>query len=156
MVMAPTLLLLGFVYLHFSLMDIWIAWASLPAIFPDGRRIYERSSPWIINSLSEMNVERLRTTAPWQVRLQGSFGKASALVPGTCLGYHVLGALLNSAKRPFDVHPIGSPLHDSAGCAAILDNHGGHIAHAVYATGFSVARWLDSIEKNATTLMCLP
>lgn len=71
MVMAPALLLAAYIYLHFSMMDVWTAWASLPAVFPDGRPVYERLFPWIANSLAQINFERLRTTSPWEARIRG-------------------------------------------------------------------------------------
>jgi uncharacterized protein YjbI with pentapeptide repeats len=48
---APVLLLIVYFYLHFSLQNLWDALATLPAFFPDGRPLHERTLPWILSPI---------------------------------------------------------------------------------------------------------
>ncbi|WP_167620248.1 pentapeptide repeat-containing protein [Paracoccus ravus] len=43
---APTLLLSGYIYLHYYLQCMWQDLSSLPAIFPDGEFLDEKIDPW--------------------------------------------------------------------------------------------------------------
>lgn len=59
-VVAP-LLLCVYLYFHFYLQKLWEELGSLPAIFPDGRRLHERSNPRLLNDLVRSHVARLKT-----------------------------------------------------------------------------------------------
>ena len=48
----PIVLLVLFTYFHLSLQRLWEALATLPAVFPDGRRLDERSHPWLLTDLA--------------------------------------------------------------------------------------------------------
>jgi uncharacterized protein YjbI with pentapeptide repeats len=45
---APLLLAAMFLYLQFSLQQLWEAFASLPAFFDDGRALHERAAPFFL------------------------------------------------------------------------------------------------------------
>lgn len=48
---APLILLALYFYLHLYLQSLWESLASLPAIFPDGRKLDRRTYPWLLMSL---------------------------------------------------------------------------------------------------------
>ncbi len=56
---APVLLLIVYLYLHFSLQNLWDALATLPAVFPDGRPVHERTLPWILSPIVRLHFKRL-------------------------------------------------------------------------------------------------
>src|SRR6202049_45016 len=56
---APVLLLIVYLYLHFSLQNLWNALATLPAFFPDGRPLHERALPWILGPIVRLYFKRL-------------------------------------------------------------------------------------------------
>jgi uncharacterized protein YjbI with pentapeptide repeats len=51
-------------YFHLYLIKQWEALASLPAIFPDGKRLDERAYPWLLNGLVRRHFKRLKTGRP--------------------------------------------------------------------------------------------
>jgi hypothetical protein len=57
-IVMPMLLVTLFFYFHIYLQRLWEAMAQLPAIFPDGRRLDEKSYPWLMNDLVRMYVPR--------------------------------------------------------------------------------------------------
>jgi hypothetical protein len=57
----PIVLLMLFTYFHIYLQRLWEALATLPAVFPDGRRLDERSHPWLLTDLVRRNLPRLQT-----------------------------------------------------------------------------------------------
>jgi hypothetical protein len=57
-------------YLHFYLQRLWRTLATLPAIFPDGVALDDKSDPWLLTNLVRAEFERLRSTAPPLVRLE--------------------------------------------------------------------------------------
>jgi uncharacterized protein YjbI with pentapeptide repeats len=63
-VAAPILLLVIYLYLQFSLQSLWESFASLPAIFPDGRPLHERAYPWFMNSLVRIRFPLLEKNCP--------------------------------------------------------------------------------------------
>jgi uncharacterized protein YjbI with pentapeptide repeats len=67
---APLLLLCVFFYFHFYLQKLWEELGSLPAIFPDGRRLHERSDPWLLNDLVRAHVPRLKADRPFMSYFQ--------------------------------------------------------------------------------------
>ncbi|MBT5753150.1 MAG: pentapeptide repeat-containing protein [Rhodospirillaceae bacterium] len=82
---APAILLTLYIYLHMYLQRMWEGLASLPAIFPDGRRLDERAYPWLLTSLVHAHVPRLKTNRPvfWWIEMALSILSAWCLVPGT-------------------------------------------------------------------------
>jgi uncharacterized protein YjbI with pentapeptide repeats len=66
----PLLLLCIYFYFHLYLQRLWEAQASLPAIFPDGRKLNEKVYPWIMNGLVFKYFERLRNDQPYLIWLQ--------------------------------------------------------------------------------------
>jgi uncharacterized protein YjbI with pentapeptide repeats len=58
-IIAPLLLLCLFVYFHLYLQRLWEALSQLPARFPDGRRLDERTHPWLMNDLARQHIPRL-------------------------------------------------------------------------------------------------
>jgi len=61
---TPAILLALFVYFHIYLQRLWERIAMLPAFFPDGRRLDEKSYPWLLNDLVREQMPRLRRSAP--------------------------------------------------------------------------------------------
>jgi uncharacterized protein YjbI with pentapeptide repeats len=57
---APLVLISLFLYFHFYLIGLWESLASLPAIFPDGKRLDERAYPWLLNRLARKHFKRLK------------------------------------------------------------------------------------------------
>jgi len=67
---APALLLLSLVYLHLYLRHVWEGAARLPARFPDGTTVGERTSPWLMTALIDRYPAlEQRTTRPARVSL---------------------------------------------------------------------------------------
>lgn len=52
--LAPALLLLGYLYFHLGLQQIWDAVTNLPIFFPDGLRIDKKLYPWPLLRISEL------------------------------------------------------------------------------------------------------
>ncbi|HEY7390677.1 MAG TPA: pentapeptide repeat-containing protein, partial [Bryobacteraceae bacterium] len=75
---APLLLAVTFLYLQFSLQQLWEAFASLPAYFDDGRALHERSAPFFLSAVVRTQFRRLREKAPglakWQTRFAWLLG----------------------------------------------------------------------------------
>ena len=61
---APILLSIVYLYLHFSLQNLWEALATLPAIFPDGRPLDQRATPWIMGPIVRTQFKRLGVNYP--------------------------------------------------------------------------------------------
>ena len=45
---VPVILLALYLYLHLQLLDLWQEVAALPAVFPDGKAISQKISPWLL------------------------------------------------------------------------------------------------------------
>jgi uncharacterized protein YjbI with pentapeptide repeats len=75
---APLLLAVMFLYLQFSLQQLWEAFASLPAFFDDGRALHERAAPFFLSAIVRTEFRRLREKAPglakWQTILAWLLG----------------------------------------------------------------------------------
>jgi len=69
-VVAPLLLLCVYFYFHFYLQKLWEELGSLPAIFPDGRRLHERSDPWLLNDLVRAHLPLLKANRPFMSYFQ--------------------------------------------------------------------------------------
>jgi uncharacterized protein YjbI with pentapeptide repeats len=70
---TPLLLCALFIYFHISLQRLWEAMATLPAIFPNGRRLDEKTPGWLLNDIPRQHIPRLRATAPAASWLQWLF-----------------------------------------------------------------------------------
>jgi uncharacterized protein YjbI with pentapeptide repeats len=86
---APVLLLIVYIYLHFSLQNLWDAFATLPAIFEDGRPLHERAFPWLMNSLVRTHFPLLARECPRLPRFQALAAQLLAwwAVPLTLLAF---------------------------------------------------------------------
>lgn len=86
-VVAPLLLLCVYFYFHFYLQKLWEELGSLPAIFPEGRRLHERSDPWLLNDLVRSHVRLLKSGRPFMSYFQQAISIMLAwwLVPVTLL-----------------------------------------------------------------------
>lgn len=86
-VVAPLLLLCVYFYFQFYLQKLWDELGSLPAIFPDGRRLHERSDPWLLNDLVRAHVLWLKADRPFMSYFQQAISIVVAwwLVPVTLL-----------------------------------------------------------------------
>ncbi|HEX3683008.1 MAG TPA: pentapeptide repeat-containing protein [Bryobacteraceae bacterium] len=74
---APLILLVVFLYLQFSLQTVWEIFATLPAVFPDGRRLHERAAPFFLSSIVRAQFPILGANAglaKWQARLAWLLG----------------------------------------------------------------------------------
>ena len=82
---APVILLGLYVYLHLYLQRLWQGLAVLPAVFPDGHSLDQRAYPWLLTSLVNAHVPRLKEKRPPFSRLQVflSIIAAWVLVPAT-------------------------------------------------------------------------
>jgi hypothetical protein len=60
-IVAPLVLICLYFYFHLYLDNLWGALASLPAIFPDGKRLDERAYPWLLNTLVRRHFKRLKS-----------------------------------------------------------------------------------------------
>jgi uncharacterized protein YjbI with pentapeptide repeats len=69
-VVAPLLLLCVYFYFHFYLQKLWEELGSLPAIFPDGRRLHETSDPWLLTDVVRSHVLLLRSGRPFMSYFQ--------------------------------------------------------------------------------------
>jgi len=72
---APILLLTLYLYLHIYLLRLWEAMSRLPAIFPDGRRLDEVTSPWLLNDLGRSLLPKLKNGLPPLSRIQNGLGR---------------------------------------------------------------------------------
>lgn len=63
-VLAPVILLAAFVYMHLYLQKLWETVSKMPAVFQDGRRLDERSYPWLLNDFGLQYFPRLRKRLP--------------------------------------------------------------------------------------------
>jgi uncharacterized protein YjbI with pentapeptide repeats len=84
---APLLLLCVYFYFHFYLQKLWEELGSLPAIFPDGRRLHETSDPWLLTDVVRSHVLLLRTGRPFMSYFQQAISILLAwwVVPVTLL-----------------------------------------------------------------------
>jgi hypothetical protein len=64
-IIAPLLLLLTYFYFHFYLQKLWEELASLPAIVPDGRPLYTKTDPWLLNDLVRSHISKLKGSRPF-------------------------------------------------------------------------------------------
>jgi uncharacterized protein YjbI with pentapeptide repeats len=71
-VATPLILLALFIYFHIYLQRLWEAIAKLPAVFPNGRRLDEKTYPWLMNDLARQHFPRLRSPAPPLAGLQAA------------------------------------------------------------------------------------
>ncbi|HAT34261.1 MAG TPA: hypothetical protein DCS82_00975, partial [Rhodospirillaceae bacterium] len=67
---APVILLALYIYLNLYLQRLWEGMASLPAIFPDGRTLDERTHPWLLSGIVRVHVPRLANRPLAQTYLQ--------------------------------------------------------------------------------------
>ena len=67
---VPGILLGLFIYLHLYLLHLWRGLATLPAVFPDGRRLDETVSPWPVSGLVTAHAYRLKQARPAMSWLQ--------------------------------------------------------------------------------------
>jgi uncharacterized protein YjbI with pentapeptide repeats len=68
-IVAPFVVLVLFVYLHLSLQRLWNHLAGLPAVFPDGERLDQKSYPRVLSSFIRTQCALLRPGCPPEVRL---------------------------------------------------------------------------------------
>ncbi len=90
-VAAPLVLIGVFIYFHFYLRRLWMALAKLPAIFPDGRTLDERSYPWLVTAIVRRHNKWLSNNQSLMDRIEG-FGTillAWWIVPITLVGFWV-------------------------------------------------------------------
>lgn len=69
-VVAPLLVLCVYFYFHFYLQKLWEELGSLPAVFPDGRPLYAKVEPWLLNDLVRAHLPKLNVDRPFLSYLQ--------------------------------------------------------------------------------------
>jgi uncharacterized protein YjbI with pentapeptide repeats len=57
---APLVLMCLYFYFHLYLDNLWEGLASLPARFPDGKRLDQTAYPWLLNSIVRRHFKRLK------------------------------------------------------------------------------------------------
>lgn len=67
---APLLLVVMFLYLQYSLQQLWEAFAALPAVFPDGAPLHKRAAPFFLSGIVQTQSRRFRSEATGLVRWQ--------------------------------------------------------------------------------------
>jgi hypothetical protein len=58
-VVGAALLAAVYCYFHFYLQRLWRTLATLPAIFPDGTALDDRTDPWLLTNLVRADFKRL-------------------------------------------------------------------------------------------------
>jgi hypothetical protein len=56
---GPTILAAVYCYLHFYLLRLWRTLATLPAVFPDGTGLDDKTDPWLLTGLVHTYMERV-------------------------------------------------------------------------------------------------
>jgi hypothetical protein len=69
-VVGATLLAAVYGYFHFYLQRLWRTFTTLPAIFPDGTALDDKTGPWLLTNLVRADFKRLRKNAPPLTRLE--------------------------------------------------------------------------------------
>lgn len=69
-VVAPLLVLCVYFYLHFYLQKLWEELGSMPAVFPDGRPLYAKVDPWLLNDLVRAHLPKLKANRPFLSHFQ--------------------------------------------------------------------------------------
>jgi uncharacterized protein YjbI with pentapeptide repeats len=69
-VVAPLLVLCVYFYFHFYLQKLWEELGALPAVFPDGRPLYTKVDPWLLNDLVRSHLPKLNVDRPFLSYLQ--------------------------------------------------------------------------------------
>ena len=87
--MAPVVLVAIYLYFHFYLQMMWDELAQLPAVFPDGKPLHQKSYPWLANDLVRSHFYRLRPCRPLLCRLEYGLSVFFGwfLIPLTLLAY---------------------------------------------------------------------
>jgi uncharacterized protein YjbI with pentapeptide repeats len=67
---TPFLLLSLYAYFHLSLQRVWTMLGALPAVFPDGGRLDQKSYPRILSGFVRSRCPLLQASCPFQARLQ--------------------------------------------------------------------------------------
>jgi uncharacterized protein YjbI with pentapeptide repeats len=67
---APLVVLGLYLYHHLYLQRLWEGLAELPAVFPDGKTVDQRTYPWLLNGLVYVYFDHLRELRPALWRLQ--------------------------------------------------------------------------------------
>ncbi len=90
-VAAPLVLIGVFIYFHFYLRRLWMALAKLPAIFPDGRTLDERSYPWLVNAIVRRHNKWMSENQSLMDRIEGlgTILLAWWIVPITLVGFWI-------------------------------------------------------------------
>jgi uncharacterized protein YjbI with pentapeptide repeats len=69
-IVAPLLLLCVYFYFHLYLQKLWEELGSLPAILPDGRPLFAKIDPWLLNDLVRSHLPKLNVDRPFLSYLQ--------------------------------------------------------------------------------------
>jgi uncharacterized protein YjbI with pentapeptide repeats len=69
-VIGAALLAAVYCYFHFYLQRLWRTLATLPAFFPDGTPLDDKTDPWLLTNLVRANFKELRRSPPPLARLE--------------------------------------------------------------------------------------
>lgn len=61
---APLMLLAFYIYFHLNLKKLWYEFSELPAYFPDGKSIEQKSYSWLINDFSIYHMKLIKKENP--------------------------------------------------------------------------------------------
>ncbi len=88
---GAALLAAVYCYFHFYLQRLWRTLASLPAVFPDGAPLDDKTDPWLLTNLVRVDFKQLRRSSPPLTRLENLLAILLAwwLVPLTLLALWV-------------------------------------------------------------------
>ena len=84
-VVGATLLAAVYCYLHFYLLRLWRTLATLPAVFPDGTALDDRTDPWLLTGLVRTYMSYALPPAHWDTpRTRSPFCWAGCSCPSHC------------------------------------------------------------------------
>lgn len=69
-VVGAALLAAVYCYFHFYLQRLWRTLATLPAVFPEGVALDDKTDPWLLTNLVRADFKQLRKNAPPLTRLE--------------------------------------------------------------------------------------
>ncbi|MEE8574897.1 MAG: pentapeptide repeat-containing protein [Thermodesulfobacteriota bacterium] len=87
---APILMLCFYIYFHLHLLRLFEGLSRMPALFPDGRPLDQRSYPWLMSGLIYKYFSRLEDKRPPLINVQSFILKMLAwwLVPLTLVSFY--------------------------------------------------------------------
>ena len=99
-VVGATLLAAVYCYLHFYLQRLWRTLATLPAVFPDGIALDDKTDPWLLTNLVRTDFDAATSKPlPPLTRLENLLSIVARLVARADHPARALGALPARARH---------------------------------------------------------